>query len=148
MAEEKLQCLQAKKRSIRDRKGKFHFLQSGIDHHILTESSSGLVFHSLLLKEKFQTWKLVLEGSWSSGRLTHSSLNSTATTSLQALPRTALKLFISYFWPPLVWQSPIGLLSSAASDWYLSSPCLHLVSVVARPPSLALLNSCRPHKNN
>jgi hypothetical protein len=27
-------------------------------------------------------------------------LNSTATTSLQALPRTALKLFISYFWPP------------------------------------------------
>ncbi len=38
--------------------------------------------------------------------------------------------------------------SSAASDWYLSSPCLHLVSVVAGPPSLALLNSCRPHKNN
>jgi hypothetical protein len=38
--------------------------------------------------------------------------------------------------------------SSAASDWYLSSLCLHLVSIVAGPPSLALLNSCRPHKNN
>jgi len=28
------------------------------------------------------------------------------------------------------------------------SSCLHLVSIVAGPPSLALLNSYRPHKNN
>ncbi len=81
---------------------------------------------------KTTTWQgthrcpqVILERSWSSGRLTHFSLNSTATTSLQALPRTTLKLFISYFWAPLVWWSPIRcFLCSAASDWYLSSPCL------------------------
>jgi len=68
--------------------------------------------------------RVVLEGSWSSRRLTHSSLNSNATASLRVLPCTALKLFISYFWAPLVWRSPIRcFLSSAISDSYLSFPC-------------------------
>jgi len=66
------------------------------------------------------------------------------------IPHKMSPLFGSFGQVLFFSMPPFGL------DWYFSSLCLHLVSVVAGPSSLvvagpsslALLNSCRPHKNN